>query len=440
MQKIINKSKKLLKCDVITPNKKIKVLNYKKPELKQFKTKINSVKNLLRNKAEVNIELFEVFKENTFGPGTLDNNLYDYYRDYANSYYNLHTEIQVILDKERNFDKLINFLFLRDQVRWYVIYRQRFICDTIHDFIGTRATDSEIPVEYFYSLIDKYRYEIKILINTFITNSPDIIQQTPLGGDVPNFSFEAIPAIMLFTDNINDLELMNLIDVKYKKDIEQSDFKSDFEEPFYKLLTLPLKEAFETINTQEKIQNHLRSLVNEAGIQFLPLPEKLRTIDFLIYLNQGGVLEPSTDRRSLTKDFMKTVNILGVDSVGDYAKYTDIMKLIDETETQSGDTSGALSYLWYLKSIAGTYDSGGDRFNYKNSNKKKRKRDSSSSGGSSNIIDLLDYNITFNEFFNFRTFDSNKQLQNIHEHKLLSYELVNVSGNNPKAKLILKHF
>ena len=425
--KTINDAKDLLEWDVLNHDEQLYFLKDiglgNDKQLEQFKKKINSVKDLLRNKAEVKIDLFEVFKENTFGPGTPYDKLYEYYTAYATLYYAPGTQVD---------PKLINFLLLRDQVRWYVIYRQRFICDTIHDFIGKRATgDREIPAEYFHDLIDKYRLEIKNLIIILISKHGNIIQE--ILDDNLNFSFNGNANIRLFTNNTNDLTNMNDIDVMYKKDIKQSELKSDFEEPFYKLLSGTSKDAFETIDTQDKIQNHLRSLVNEAGIQFLPLPEKLRTIDFLIYLNQGGVLEPGEDGRSLTKDFMKTVNILGVDSVGDYAKYTDIMKLIDETETQSGDTIGALSYLWYLKSIAGTYDSGGDRFNYKNSNKKQRNGDRN--------IDLSNYNIKFNEFFNFRKFNfQSGQIENIHKHNLLSYELVNVSGNKPKAKLILKHF
>jgi len=395
--------------------RKIQLEDYVVQKLNDLDTIITSLSN---KRQSIEINLYNVFLENIFIKDTRTPvKLKEYYNKYSTYY--LH-----VFALNVNKDILSSFLFLRDQIRWYIVYRQRFICDSIHDFIGSTRGDTKIDDKYFHDLIEKYRDEIADLVSSLVRNFSTLIKHIP--SDRYNFTLinNDSTILRLYIDDEDELKLINEFEFSENKNIniDQDNILKDSDDKFYQILYLSVEDAFRMIKTQEDIQEHLRSLINEVGITLLPLPEKLRTIDYLIYLNQGSIpLEQPPVDGKYTKNFIETVNILGVDSIGSYSKYTDIMKLIDETENQSKELSTShteINYLWYLKSIAGDYDSGGKEINY-------NKQD--------NTIDLSKYNIDFHEYFEFVSFNTIT-----HKHDLLKYSIEHVPGNKPK--LTLKYF
>jgi len=360
--------------------------------------------------AEINIntDLYNVFLENTFSPDNrTPDNILKHYFDMAQRY-----------EPEQKDNKIVKefsqILYIRDQIRWYVHYRQTFILDSIHDF-GDKFDNG-----YFEILILEYRKEIDILIvniNILIKNKFKSKWE---------FNFENV--------FIKDFELINYYgqgneSTEDEDDVinlltgKQSSFINEKTNKLYYtntdgLITYLKGSTSVKIGTNLKLTKlnlitHMQYILNALNIKLKGTSDydytKISGIETIVAFNSG-----------LTPYQLKNPQlnfIYGLDALGKKYKYPYTLQLtdrLDDLDIQSNPRVFVVN-----STNVNNYDSGGsstETIHYKEFS--------------------LNNNISFQEYFHFRDFGDS---DTFFIHELMRYKIVKTPGNK-KSELQLFKF
>ena len=309
-------------------------------KIEEFNT-INSTDTRLLT---IETDLYNVFLENTLMPS--DRNpvgIINYYSRMSDRYFNTYN---------KTYDP--EYLYIRDQIRWYVMYRQTFIIDSIHDF-------SKNPL--IYVLIDQYRIEINNLLS-------EINQQT--GG----YSFDTYD---IFIDTDEEASVYT----DYKGASEDESITTEILQGNY-----TNKRLLSKINPTE----HMKNILNDinlliTGTSTLNL-KKISGIESVIAFNSG-----------LTNKEVKNPDlkfVYGLDALSKRFKYPSTLNFLDRLGKKTWNK------LYKVQSLADKYDAGSSK---------------SKSFVKSRIVNL-ENNLIFKEFFNFHLGINKEYKHNLLDYSL----------------------
>ena len=296
---------------------------------------------------------------------------------------------------------LPDYLFLRDQLRWYIMYRQTFIMDTLHDIHRSdkpsAVSQDTLFKRIFRVLVEEYRNEINDLINS-------------LNG-ITGINFDANTNI--FISNPQEARIYyNFEESSYQDQRLIFHIGTPDDQNIINLLTDPsIDRVFNNFNTQQKIITHMKNILNDINIKFTGTSTLnyglVSGIETIVAFNSGKSSAEVNDNLKF---------VYGLDALSKRFKYPLTLNLLDRL-----NSSGRSSYRsTVITSLADNYDAG-----------------ASTSDSFQNIKQtLIDANLYFNEFFNF------KSLTNpVFKHELLQYYLYNPGNpNNPNTNLLLTKF
>jgi len=344
----------------------------------------------------VDIDLYEVFLENKFGPvhfhgseGIRCQKITSYY-----------TQMSSISGLP------IEFLFLRDQFKWYFCYRLHFLIDSFHDFGVTGDKSSFVGDDRLKILVNNFQNEIITLIKNYFDSLFISVEEAQTYQQSRNPLFTDIKA-----DNNDFIMLLDRTPEGINKIVENL-------------------KRIEPTTTNDKCQrNYSRWILNDCDISTLPKPWNWTGLpntggpDVLSILNHGYnpfVIDPKN-----------IINIYGIDSAGNISRNTDIANIIAAyTRSRFAPQNGNA----VVKSIASVWDSGGSDnsiFNNKNASDINV-----STGNNKNVFD----NLRFREHFHFRKNCYELiSLSTFNDHEVLDYALCE-DPRDKKTKLLLKKF
>ena len=301
-----------------------------------------------------------------------------------------------------------DYLFLRDQLRWYIMYRQTFIMDTLHDIHRSDKPSAVSPNRLFKPvfrvLVQEYRNEINDLINSLNENTTGI-------------NFDAKTNVFIR----NPLEAKIYYNIKESSYQDQSlifEIGTTDDQNIVDLLIEPIESVFQRFKSQQNIITHMKNILNDINIKFTGTSTLnyglVSGIETIVAFNSG---KPSAE----VNDSLKF--IYGLDALSKRFKYPLTLNLLDRLN------SSVRSYRsTVITSLADDYDAG-----------------ASTSGSFKNIRPtLINANLYFNEFFNFKSL-TNPDF--VFTHELLQYYLYD-SGtqntpstqSNPNTNLFLTKF
>jgi len=360
----------------------------------------------------IELELYNTFLENKFGSRASIGLIYDYYLDDAKKF---------MSKPGYNF---VCFLFLRDQLRWYIMYRLHFPIDGSHDFSDLLKDKT---VEKIWILISDLRKEFYYLCRDVFKNH---------SYSIPDESTKEYPYYQINTDNGTTLKLEIFI---YKDEVELRTRKGEEgvhndNDPFEKngiseLLDIIIGKKIKGTGTRKYVEKndigniignlktadtqetYMRNILNECYIRMAPKPESFvgfgiyPGVDILSAINHGHAdkIKPGFEK--------EVAHLFAVDSAGNISRNQDIAWILDRYSSTKGNNRFVIS------SIANEYDKGG-------SNNKIF-------GGVPSLLignNGIHSNLHIKEFFNFITFYGDEiQLKIEHKHELLEYKLNRVT-------------
>ena len=267
-------------------------------KIEEFNT-INSTDTRLLT---IETDLYNVFLENILTPRErTPGEITNYYNLMAQRYYNKYNETY---DPE--------YLYIRDQIRWYVMYRQTFIIDSIHDF-------GKNPL--IYVLIDQYRIEINNLLSEI--------------NKLTDYSFNN-DSIFIDTDEEASIY------TNYKGASEDEPITTEILQGNY-----TNKRLLSKINPTE----HMKNILNDinlliTGTSTLNL-KKISGIESVIAFNSG-----------LTNEQVKNKElkfVYGLDALSKRFKYPSTLNFLDRLGKKTWNK------LYKVQSLADKYDAGSSK-------------------------------------------------------------------------------